>query len=263
MKAKLLAIGFLLGLAVSSSAGATLLSAGDVFFGADSVVRDTATNSDWLKPSLTNDISRATLTGLLATDPGYSGWRFATQGEVTQLFLDGGVPLVTINVRNSSYGDMRDYSPGTGYSAADLQAIAIYNQVSSLGSLLGYQLSGQSTFVPTVGNLAGDVIFSSSGYLNYLFDSAPGNPIVGFGRIETSLQQDLTTGNVLFTKAGVDVGFGAAGTESGSSFFTAGDGSYLVRDSSPSVSPVPEPGTCLLVGVGLIAIVLMKRSRVA
>jgi len=65
----------------------------DINWGVNSMVRDTETNLDWLKPIETTNLSYPTISSQLGIGS-YTGFRYASLSEVKTLFTNAGMPLV-------------------------------------------------------------------------------------------------------------------------------------------------------------------------
>ena len=232
----------------ATNSRAALISINDAYFGPNSAIRDTATNSDWLNLNMTNGLSRYTLTSLLATPSPYYGWHFATMANVKALFDDADVP--------PNWFNMTDYSPSNGYSASDLTSIAFYNSAVNFINMMGVENSSQFISVG-VGDLAGHVLLSTSMSLHGIFDSSPLSPLVGFTSVEAASIKDLTTGDILYTRNYFPVGYGITADEGGGYYDPTK--TYLVRDSVQTAA-VPEPSTFLLFVAGAVGIVFFKRG---
>lgn len=80
-------------LAVSSlPAEAALNSIDDINWGPNSIIRDTATNLDWLKPIKTTNLSYEFVSNQLGTG-NYAAFHYASLTDVKTLFTDAGMPL--------------------------------------------------------------------------------------------------------------------------------------------------------------------------
>jgi hypothetical protein len=62
-------------------------------FGTASITRDNTSGLEWLKWTFTENVSYNDMSNLLLTDPGFEGWRFATDNEFAALCTSAGVPL--------------------------------------------------------------------------------------------------------------------------------------------------------------------------
>ncbi len=103
MKKHLLAAGFIVCvvvLTIPAKGRATFLSLSDLTFGAGSFTQDTQTGLQWLDLSLTLNKSMNDVKADSGTGGRYSGLRYASEGEVRNLFTNAGItPVVgtTIN----------------------------------------------------------------------------------------------------------------------------------------------------------------------
>ena len=79
-----------LAIAASMSVSAALMSKNSSY-GADTLTLDTSTNLEWLDLSLSANLSINQVTALLAPAQLFDGFRYATNAEITTLFMDGGI----------------------------------------------------------------------------------------------------------------------------------------------------------------------------
>jgi hypothetical protein len=63
-------------------------------FGVGSITYDSKQNLNWLSPSATVGISYNQVKDMLATDSRFSGFRYASVAELTNLFSDFGIPNI-------------------------------------------------------------------------------------------------------------------------------------------------------------------------
>jgi hypothetical protein len=113
----------LLGLALSVSANAAIVSIDDAKFGAGAVTRDTGTGLDWLDLTQTSGLSQAYVAGQLGAAGNYAGWRFATKPETGGLLTALGIPVTDLVL----YGTVT----GRGYQSS------YYPLVEAAGGLIG------------------------------------------------------------------------------------------------------------------------------
>lgn len=87
----------------SLTSQAALVTKGDDAWGDESIVNDTLTGIDWLKPAKTINQSYIQIQNILGSG-NYANFRYATYDEVVQLFIDSGLPMGWVN-GYSSYWD--------------------------------------------------------------------------------------------------------------------------------------------------------------
>jgi len=199
------------------------------FIDNDIYLSDTISGLDWLDVTLTKNKSFNEVSVLLATDPLYSGWRYATVPDVETLLsnytdsiisdsttlTDNIMPLVSLlgitgQYTNSSGTIFRSYNSGkytSGFTAT-------MGNVLSSKSTFGYRAS-RGTFRP-----------SQTTYYFAIGDVSP----------STNVTQDFISPTI---------------------------GSFLVRNSLTSPSAVPIPAAVWLFSSGLIGLLgIAKRKKV-
>lgn len=99
--------------AFSGASAEASLIAMDTAFGVGTSTYDSATELQWLDLSLTKNQSAATVTGLLGST--YSGYRYATAGEVETLFADAGMTITGSNPAAPLSDPVVNYAPSLAF----------------------------------------------------------------------------------------------------------------------------------------------------
>ncbi|HVW11809.1 MAG TPA: PEP-CTERM sorting domain-containing protein [Bryobacteraceae bacterium] len=214
-------------LACGVPASASLIVQDSPLDGASSVVLDTDTGLYWLKPSLTDGESYATVQAEEGQG-NYTGFTLATYDQVRTLFLDGGIQ----NTSNS---------PSDTYYASDLAFIDVFGPTRTLTE----PLNGVTVNTQEIYGI----------YLNQS-EVLPQDPYLGF--VEASTYSGPFSACYNLTECGeASVGSFFGGTTS-----TDYEGAWLVA-SSLAATPVftPEPATFVLAGAGLLLMWRRRASR--
>jgi hypothetical protein len=204
---------------------AALVSENSVVYGSNTLTLDTTTKLEWLDLNLSTGLSINQVTGRLGAGQQFDGFRYATNAEITTLFLSGGItaPL--------------------WYSQ---DALDLANTLDLI-NLLGITYSDNGNYIVTEGWEADTNGFAGSGwaYAAYL-----------------SLQTQNYTGAACQPAgcaSALAAGF-ATSLPDGANQQLSGVGSFLVRDTSSAV-PEPDGLALMITGLGLIGFVARRRNK--
>jgi hypothetical protein len=136
----------------------------------NSITTDANSGLDWLDPSATIGKSFNDVSSLLANDPSYAGFRYATRIEIAQFFADLPVPLLT----SPTFADVINYDGGASY----LSGASFFGVTSDTPNA-----------VQTLGFTA-DVYAGSSSSAHYLFDAQRNTGSVIFSATSQAASDD-------------------------------------------------------------------------
>lgn len=129
----------------SSVSAQNLVAVDDPIFGAGAVTVDTVQDLGFLDITVTSGISRANMPVLLASDPQYAGWRYATRAEVVNLINNSGwTPAVVNVVGGTSVIPDGDGSTARAFLDSYIGDLNFDPDFRTFGSAVGWFANGES-----------------------------------------------------------------------------------------------------------------------
>ena len=212
---------WMLGLSIPAHADFSRVSS--PVFGVNSLTFDSVQRLYWLAPSATNGLSFLEVQQLLANEPKFAGFRFASVSELSRLYSEFGIP------------DINDYGTvinGTTANVPGAKALQSY-----LGISYFIQVSGVSLF-ETGGFVGSPYVSSVNGFSS-----------VYIGEIVVRENVRTSSGPLSFGYAATNLSSATIGGR------YEGLGSWLVTS-------VPEPDSVALLAFGLlISVVVVSHKK--
>lgn len=218
-KLHILSTVILLSLTMPQVADATLLSVPDLIFGVNSITLDMDTGFEWLDLTSSTGRSYDDLIGNDGTNEfntggDFNGFRYATTAEITQLWINAGIPVLDGSMTASNF-----------------------NPVIQLQNLIGITLAQATQEQAIVGANNGNGM--NTGTYSYFEISAWSKGISANNEYQPYLRY----------KSPPDYAQAVFGEGVESSYAGWDTGNWLVRESQ---SAVPEPATIALFSLGAL-----------
>lgn len=220
MKVGLISILMIGILGLSFNAHADFIQVSSPSFGAGSLTFDSNQNLYWLTPNATVGRSYNQVSDMLATDAQFSGFRYATAAELTNLYFNFGIP------------DINVYGIGINGTTTNVPGATI------LQSFLGVTYTGGTSLLETAGFVGSPFVSQVNGFTSvYMGDVA--------------IRTDVPTNNgpTTFAYVATTLSSATVGNE------YVGVGSWLVSSSVP----VPSSWELMALGIFMLLVLSRQK----